>query len=242
MLAGVDAGVGGHKLAAPAMPTLKLWSKEGVFRSALTLSKAADIAAARVLAQPGRFKATWRQANLLPELLVSPAMSLHPANNSKFISATQHPDSLAGTDDAIGEVQALRADFAAMNFRLSELKKISDMAYSSILKIVPLLQVQAAASQPSPCEPAGSNELSDSNGAVLAELTRAIEQLDAVRRHVLVSLDRETQAIRQQSNALQHQSQEGVSFLDVQRILARLSNVEQQNIQIVQLLHEKVKQ
>lgn len=248
MFAAIDSGVGGHKLTAPAMPTLKLWSKEGVFRSAMTLSKAADIAAARVFAQPGRFKATGRRAALLPEVAVTPAtvhLLARTSGTSEPTDVGHQPNRLAGSADTISELQALRADMAALTFRFSELQKISDMAYSSILRMVPLVQAQAAASQQSTSAPNCSSDSTgstSSSDAVLAELTRGIDQLDAVRKHVLLSLDRETQAMRQQSSAIQQRSQDGVSPLDVQRILARLSNVEQQSIQIVQLLHEKVKQ
>lgn len=230
--AGEPTVPGGWRLSPPAMPTLKLWSKEGVFNKALILSKAADIAAARVTAQPQRFSAV----NSRPLGKKQHAASALSQQAGVAVAQT-------GSDEARAELHAVRNDLAALHERFNELQRISDMAYSSIQKLILLVQAQAGAALPQ-SRAAGydAHQLDGAGAAVPADMVRAINQLDAVRKHVLVSMDRETQMLRQQGSAVQHRQQEGMSALDAQRIIARLSNVEQQNFLIVQLMQSKVEQ
>ena len=67
--------------------------------------------------------------------------------------------------------------------------------------------------------------LDDHSSQAFKQVATVIEQLDATRRHLMVRFDNEMLLCRQ-SNQPQVQ-QESPSFLDTQRILLRLSNIEQ---------------
>ena len=223
---------GGRRLSPPAMPTLKLWSKVGVFNLALTLTKAADIAAARVIAQPERF----RTVNLRSGESEPKAPLVYTRRHGAAVTQSSN-------DETKAELQAVRSDLAVMQARFNELQRISDMAYSSIQKLILLVQAQAQSSAIGVGSVGASNNQATSPGDVMPEsMVRAIDQLDAVRKHVMLGMNREVQLLRQQSGAVQNRPQEGVSLLDVQRIIARLSNVEQRSIEIVQILQSQVKQ
>ena len=70
-----------------------------------------------------------------------------------------------------------------------------------------------------------SEGLDDHSSQAFKQVATVIEQLDATRRHLMVRFDNEMLLCRQ-SNQPQAQ-QETPSFLDTQRILLRLSNIEQ---------------
>ena len=70
-----------------------------------------------------------------------------------------------------------------------------------------------------------SEGLDDHSSQAFKQVATVIEQLDATRRHLMVRFDNEMPLCRQ-SNQPQVQ-QESPSFLDTQRILLRLSNIEQ---------------
>ena len=70
-----------------------------------------------------------------------------------------------------------------------------------------------------------SEGLDDHSSQAFKQVATVIEQLDATRRHLMVRFDNEMLLCRQ-NNQPQAQ-QETPSFLDTQRILLRLSNIEQ---------------
>ena len=71
----------------------------------------------------------------------------------------------------------------------------------------------------------GPDSPDDHSSQAFKQVTTVIEQLDATRRHLMVRFDNEMLLCRQ-NNQPQAQ-QETPSFLDTQRILLRLSNIEQ---------------
>ena len=77
--------------------------------------------------------------------------------------------------------------------------------------------------------PEGTNRksegLDDHSSQAFKQVATVVEQLDATRRHLMVRFDNEMLLCRQ-NNQPQAQ-QETPSFLDTQRILLRLSNIEQ---------------
>ena len=77
--------------------------------------------------------------------------------------------------------------------------------------------------------PEGTNKRSEGpdghSSQAFKQVATVIEQLDATRRHLMVRFDNEMLLCRQ-NNQPQAQ-QETPSFLDTQRILLRLSNIEQ---------------
>lgn len=214
----------GVRVGPPAMPTLKLWSKEGVFDSAHTLDRAAQAAIQRIKAAPGRFK-------------VQPGTVIVAAAPPKDESHQETPrTSHFGDQISPGEATTLHATLAAMTVRLNNMQRINDIAYSAISRVLMLVESQRSMDR------AGSvDHLGASVDSVPNEIVRAIDQLDGIRKHVLMSSEREKQLGQQQSAPVSRMN-EGVSALDVQRILARISNVEQKTTQIVQLLEEKHKQ
>ena len=70
-----------------------------------------------------------------------------------------------------------------------------------------------------------SEGLDDHSSQAFKQVATVIEQLDATRRHLMVRFDNEMLLCRR-NNQPQAQ-QETPSFLDTQRILLRLSNIEQ---------------
>ena len=224
-LANADpASFEGVRVSSPAMPTLKLWSKEGVFDTALTLDRAALVVIERVKAAPGRFKA--------PVGTLSLATSQIPETPHAAHDQTAAQSSHEYSEELI----AMRASLGAMTARLNSMQKVNDMAYSAISRVLVLME-----SQPARAKVVSVNGQSVSSELVPTEIVRAIDQLDGIRKHVLMSIEREKQLGQQQSAPVSRMN-EGVSALDVQRILARISNVEQNTIQIVQLLEGKLKQ
>lgn len=197
--------VGDIDLTSPAMPTLKLWSKQGIFSECTSLSQAVELVLVKVHSRPGRYQVATNPSNLSQVLRIDSRSHGRPAGSTG--PNTQ--------DDLLKTILEMLARL------MEQVSAITHIVNSNETKgsvRITALEAMASKAMAAPVSP---------------ELTRAVNQLDGVRRHLLVSHDRETHLIRQQNTSVSRQF-EYASALDIQRVLAKMSNVEDLLKQIVQ--------
>lgn len=169
----------GASMRSPAMPTLKLWSKNGMFHGR-DLEEAASLVVERVTA--------------LPQYYGKPSRS--QASPPQKLQAGNSPE-----NDLASKVLAV---LEKLDGRISHIE--------NSMKATQL--------------PAGSAAVVPMPVPIPPELKSALDQLDATRRHIMLRFDSEMQFAKQGGpSAGKHF--EGASALDIQRVLARISNLEQ---------------
>lgn len=237
LLAAQAAESGAIQLKTPAMQTLKLWSQQGMFQAATSLEEAAQFVMIQVAAAPGRYSSTVKPkaANRnFPDRV---------SDLGHHKSSLMNPSTPAALPDSAVHIELLGhllASCEEIKNRMAESDRINNMVYSELVSIKKRLDQHDLQSISADAGKSEDSEVAERTAVINRELIRAINQLDGIGRHAMVSLDREVQAIRSGPQA--NKSQDGVSPLDVQRILARISNVEQNTIRIVQHLDGKLEQ
>ena len=175
-----------NELRAPAMPTMKIWSKDGFFKNAPQLHQATALVLERLRSRSRYYAGAHQGQEATPD---RPSAAVP---RSPLESGNSNQEILAG--------------IRSLGLRLNDIEKY-------MVNPVPLPQAAQA------------GKADNAESVTLGKILKAVEQLDATRRHIMLRFDSETQLMKQAAAPGGRQF-EAASALDVQRILARLSNVE----------------
>lgn len=182
---------------APSLPTLKNWSRTGVFKGAVTLSAATRLALAHMKTN-ARY---YREPKSRDPLSKSGAEQSHNAR----AASERHAAEQDMQAQILCEVRELSQRMGKIEQQLMSSSPKPDAVVATILAQVPGQDTPAS-------------------DALSRRLLSAIDQLDATRRHLMLRFDSEIQLTKQ---AGQGRGADAVSPMDIQRILVRLSNIEQ---------------
>lgn len=190
---------------APSMATLKLWSKNGLLDEIPFLASATRLVVKKQMERQRYYpKLKGSTANdITTDSSVAKPSKIKPESfNSNGLNATVG-------DSLLACFKSLQSEIGALT------QRINDIANSIQLHRQPGRGYEA----PPVAVPQNKPTQSDAEKVI-----QAIAQLDALRKHLMLRMDSEIQLMKPASTA--GRQFEGASALDIQRVLAKVSNVE----------------